>query len=80
MLPAGRGGGQAQPLALSLLAQRRVRHRRREEDRVQLRKLLRSFVLCIQSQSLNRNIPHPPTNRSPSIGIYLAHLPIAVPQ
>eukprot|EP00959_Pyramimonas_sp_CCMP1952_P300341 6282071-Pyramimonas_sp.AAC.1 len=25
-----------------------------------------------QSQSLNRNIPHPPTNHSPSIGIHLA--------
>eukprot|EP00976_Prorocentrum_cordatum_P099135 1191710-Prorocentrum_minimum.AAC.2 len=24
-----------------------------------------------QSHSLNRNIPHPPTNRSPSMGIYL---------
>eukprot|EP00959_Pyramimonas_sp_CCMP1952_P365786 7660679-Pyramimonas_sp.AAC.1 len=26
-----------------------------------------------QSQSLNRNIPQPPTNRSPSIGIYGSH-------
>eukprot|EP00959_Pyramimonas_sp_CCMP1952_P141505 2961517-Pyramimonas_sp.AAC.1 len=33
-----------------------------------------------QSQSLNKNIPRPPTNRSPSIGIYLARRPIAVPQ
>eukprot|EP00959_Pyramimonas_sp_CCMP1952_P239065 4996111-Pyramimonas_sp.AAC.2 len=32
------------------------------------------------SQSLNRNIPHPPTHRSPSIGTYLTHRPIAVPQ
>eukprot|EP00976_Prorocentrum_cordatum_P033090 674151-Prorocentrum_minimum.AAC.1 len=33
-----------------------------------------------QSQSLNRNIPHPPANRSPSTGIYRIHRPIAVPQ
>eukprot|EP00959_Pyramimonas_sp_CCMP1952_P010866 227758-Pyramimonas_sp.AAC.1 len=31
-----------------------------------------------QSQSLSRNIPHTPTNRSPSLGIYLTHRPIAV--
>eukprot|EP00959_Pyramimonas_sp_CCMP1952_P236131 4934878-Pyramimonas_sp.AAC.1 len=33
-----------------------------------------------QSQGLDRNIPHPPTNRSPSIGIYLTHRPIVGPQ
>eukprot|EP00959_Pyramimonas_sp_CCMP1952_P085244 1782353-Pyramimonas_sp.AAC.1 len=34
----------------------------------------------LQSQSLNRHIPRPPTNHSPSIGIYLARRPIIVPQ
>eukprot|EP00976_Prorocentrum_cordatum_P094894 1189967-Prorocentrum_minimum.AAC.1 len=33
-----------------------------------------------QSPSLNRNVPHTPTNRRPSIGMYLTHRPIAVPQ
>eukprot|EP00959_Pyramimonas_sp_CCMP1952_P195897 4095417-Pyramimonas_sp.AAC.1 len=33
-----------------------------------------------QSQSLNRNMPHPPTNHSPSIGICLTRRPIAAPR
>eukprot|EP00976_Prorocentrum_cordatum_P065397 1177896-Prorocentrum_minimum.AAC.1 len=33
-----------------------------------------------QSQSLNRNISHPPANHSPSIGTYHIHRPIAVPR
>ena len=33
-----------------------------------------------QSQPLNKNRPHTPTNRSPSIGIYRIHRLIAAPQ
>eukprot|EP00976_Prorocentrum_cordatum_P028361 575202-Prorocentrum_minimum.AAC.1 len=33
-----------------------------------------------QSKQLNRNIPHPSTNRSSSIGTYRTHRPIKVAQ